>query len=386
MVHIIESSAPETETHTVGVGGGFGGVLSTLQALRPAGAPDGYTVVPGTQPDSWHLTMQRASRGLSPARRMPVDVLATHPPVLEVRDITHAAIAHTCLELNNHHPQSVFLAQVLDAIGGKIERVDGHNLRRFSADMTSVEAVLSFVRAFPGIARSLRANPAFEHLPLAFGEHPMNRNTGERQDRADFSPETRRGVVTVNTVGSLGADLRVLDAIVSSRLAVESVSTRSRVDQDGISEMVVVFDDVTTEGLKRLQSAFAGTAYGVLSSSLSHPDRAFQFVQGVLPKGDRAIKSALRQINQQIHTHGRTPYGSEVVSSSLPLADAAQMRGVLSEAGRPHLSNGALLRGTGDRLPVAQDRFAEHFPEAVADYQLSMQQFLADQLQLSLLD
>jgi hypothetical protein len=382
MVHILESSAPSAQTHTVGVDGGFGGVLSTLQTLRPAGTPDNYTVVPGTRPDSWHLTVQHDQRNsLAPA-----DTLARHRPILEVRDITHAAIAHTSLELNNQHSQAVFLAQVLDAIDGKIVDADGRKLRRFSADMTSVEAVRSFVRAFPGIARSLQVNPAFEHLPLAFGEHPMNRNIGEHQDRPDFSPETRRGVVTVNVVESLGADLRVLDAIVSSRLAVESVSSRLRADQDGIHEMVLVIDDATTEQLQRLQAAFVGTAHGVLSTSLSRPDRAFQFVQGVLPREDRGTKSTLREINQRIHSHGRIPCGHEVLSSSLALPEAAQFRSVLAQAGRPHLSNGALLRGTGDRLPAPQDRFAEHFPEAVADYQGSMQRFLADQLGLSLLD
>jgi hypothetical protein len=378
MAHILESSAPSAETYTVGVNGDFAGVLGSLQTLRQEGEPSSYTVVPGARADAWHLTLQNRQK----TRQTPAELLATHRPVVDVRDISHAAITHTSLELNNNHRESPFLAQVVDAMGGKIVQTDGRDIRRFSADITSVEAILSFVRAFPGLARALQVNPAFEHLPLAFGEHPMNQGIGEQGDRPDFSPDTRRGVLAVNVIESLGGYLRVLDAILTSRLAVESISVRSRADHGDCREMIVVLDDTTTQQLSNLQADFAGTAYGVLSSSIKDPDSAFQFVQGVLPKGDRTVKSVLRQINPHIHTHGRTPYGHEVVSSSLPLADAAQARNVLAQAGRPSLSNGALLRGAGDHLSASQDRFALHFSHAVDDFRRSMEKFLLQQLEL----
>lgn len=276
-----EQEASTSRVLEARVHGHAGDVLHTIRGQGHS--IDEFTVTPG-EDDGSKLTLilppsAQAKTSLASCRS-PENNLVRVRGVDTVRGIEDSARQHLRMVLNIQHDQAAFLKYIVTHLGGSMKVEEGEVKLRLTAGVATIERLLTFLRAMPGLGSHVRVNPVYESLASRPEVEDLigtvARATHEQHDAAEVIIRItgdRRGDPQLDVIRQLEAE--------EGKLAIRQISCHGRPPMSQSFEMIVTLRMRDPSKIAALQGAIISDHVGVYGADLVLPDKARQTVQVV---------------------------------------------------------------------------------------------------------
>ncbi|OIO53167.1 hypothetical protein AUJ46_05695 [Candidatus Peregrinibacteria bacterium CG1_02_54_53] len=251
-----------------------------------------------------------------------------------VRDIQGSARQHLRLILNCQHDQAAFLKFIVTRLGGsmKVEK-EGEVRLQLTADLSTVERILSFLHAANGLGHRVRVNPIYESL----ASRPEVDDLAKGTDKNKCSQ--RGEEVTLRIVGDRrgGPQLDVIRQLEAEGKKMEIVQLSCHPHPPGSQsfEMIVVLRMQDSLKLDALRGGIISSNVGIYGADRVAQDRSRQTVQVVTDNcGARDLAHATGGALQARFKRWGDP--RLVVSGSLRSPSVSRVMTDVAEAHVPH--------------------------------------------------
>ncbi|MDD5041249.1 MAG: hypothetical protein PHX87_03180 [Candidatus Peribacteraceae bacterium] len=263
------------------VHGHAGDVLHTIRGQGHS--IDEFTITPA-EDDGSKLTLilppSAQTEKKSVSHRSPEDTLVRARGVDTVRSIEASARQHLRMVLNIQHDQAAFLKYIVTHLGGSMKTEEGEVKLRLTAGVATIERLLTFLHAMPGLGSHVRVNPVFESLASRPEVEDLigtsARTTHEQHGAEEVIIRItgdRRGDPQLDVIRQLEAEERKLD--------IRQISCHARPPMSQLFEMIVTLRLRDPSKIAALQGAIISGHVGVYGADLVRPDKARQTVQVV---------------------------------------------------------------------------------------------------------